>query len=188
MVRSRHILVPLLLAGAALPVACGSKGLPPEAEGILPAEFAAWVPERDAFAPARLRVHPLTRITRDGKGAPVFVCHIVLRDALGQVARCLGVAQVELVGADAQGKPVGAALRVWQVDLRDPLENAAAFDDVVTRTYALHLGAPPEEAAKFADAVGSTDGPALAVRARFVYKDAEGVARQLEAVAPLREP
>lgn len=181
-------------------VGCGSSGGARPADRVLPADFVSWEPDRDAFIPARIRIHPLTRVTREARSDDdtddeVLICHIELRDRVDQVVKRLGIAQVELLEADAQGRPRNEAAepaRVWQVDLRDPAENAAAFDDVVTRTYALHLGALPRDLAGFADSPDTgrdaPDRPSYALRVRFLFKDSTGEARQLETVGPLLVP
>ncbi len=194
MPHTRSILV--LALGAAALAGCGGKGAG-RAGDVLPADFVTWNPDRESFQPARIRIHPLTRVTREaGKGtsdgAEVLICHIELRDRFDQVVKCLGLVQVELVAADTQGRPKSAGdepERVWQVDLRDPMHNAAAFDDIVTRTYALHLGALPPELARLADSPDagkdSPDRPSYALRVRFLFKDSAGEGRQLDTVAPL---
>jgi hypothetical protein len=197
MPHTRSILV--LALGAAALAGCGNKGAG-RAGDVLPADFVSWDPDRESFQPARIRIHPLTRITREaggaGKdGAEVLICHVELRDRFDQVVKCLGLVQVELVAADAQGRPrseSAAPERVWQVDLRDPSHNAAAFDDIVTRTYALHLGALPPALARLADTPDlgkdSPDRPLYALRVRFLFKDTAGESRQLDTMAPLFMP
>jgi hypothetical protein len=197
MPHTRSILV-LVLSAAAL-AGCGGQGAT-RASGVLPADFVTWNPDRESFEPARIRVHPLTRITREAgtgtsEGAEVLICHVELRDRFDQVVKCLGLAQVELVAADAQGSPRSSSAapeRVWQIDLRAPAQNAAAFDDIVTRTYALHLGALPTDLARLADSPDAgkdaPDRPSYALRVRFLFKDSAGESRQLDAVAPLFSP
>lgn len=183
------------MVACALPAACGSdrSGSRP-ATGLLPSEFTSWTPDRDAFEPAHLRIHPLTRVTRSADGSAVLMCHLELRDSFGQVVKTLGMVQVELFVADAQGKikdPGAPPERVWPVDLRDPESNAAAYDDVVTRTYMLRLTALPPALADLAD-TGTTPGAkeraSFALRARWLYKDAKGDGRQIETEAPIASP
>jgi hypothetical protein len=172
-----------------VPGACGGMEGGHRDDGV-PADFAAWAPTAGAFDPVRLRVHPLTRITRDTDGTAVLACHVELRDASNQVVKALGVAAVELYVEDAKGHADATGQR-WEVDLREPKENAAAFDDVVTRTYVLRLGALPPAAARLADAVGSDEEAApFGVAVRFAYKvggRADDV-RVLEARGTLSEP
>jgi hypothetical protein len=179
--------LPAFLAALAVLPACGSGGAG-RADGNAPAELVEWSPDRSAFEPAQLRVHPLTRVTRDPDGAAVLACHIELRDATHQVVKCLGVARVRVRTGQAATPGDGAA-RAWELDLRDPLENAQAFDDVVTRTYALRLGSLPEELAKLADAHGSgASEAAYAVDVVFLFKDAPGDVRELHASGDLTGP
>jgi hypothetical protein len=156
---------------------------------MLPSDFVSWTPDHGAFQPVHMRVHPLTRVTRETSGDEVLLCHLELRDRYDQVVKCLGLVQVELFPADSQGKPKDETAepeRLWQVDLRDPKKNADAFDDVVTHTYALHLGSLPPALAKLADSSKDAgSGPLYALRVRFLFKDAAGQPRQLETIAGL---
>jgi hypothetical protein len=153
--------------------ACAPEG--PARAGDAPPELAAWTPDAAAFLPVRLRVHPLTRLTKDVAGTPVLALHLELRDGANQVVKCLGVVRAEVVKPEA-----GAPVQRWEVDLRDPRPNADAFDDVVTRTYALRLGSLPEELVRLADAPANAESAGLRVRARFLFKDAAGEVRQVE--------
>lgn len=176
-----------LLAALVVSPGCGSDGAG-RAGGDAPPELVEWSPDRAAFEPARLRVHPLTRVTRDPDGAAVLACHIELRDATHQVVKCLGVARVRLRTGQAPTPGDGAA-RAWEIDLRDPAANAEAFDDVVTRTYALRLGSLPEQLARLADAPGgAANEAAFAVEVVFLFKDAQGDVRELHASGDLTGP
>ncbi len=101
-----------------------------------------------AFAPAQLRVHPLTRWTRDSDGRDVIRAHVELLDAWGHPVKELGAFRVDLRrvrpgvggGEGAAGEP---ELR-WEVDLRDPEQNAGVYFDGVTQTYELTLGVDAE--------------------------------------------
>lgn len=146
-----------------------------------PPELVLWTPDPGAFEPARMRIHPLSRITRGADGEAELVCHLELRDSSNQVVKCLGVASVELPGAD---EPTPR----WEVDLRDVNANADAFDDVVTRTYTLRLGGLPEELERLADAAPAAGAAPVRVRAWFLFKDAAGDVRELEAVRELSGP
>lgn len=176
--RSNLLALPL---GALALGACARSGPAPAPDA--PADMTAWLPDRAAFEPARLRVHPLSRITKDGAGTPVLALHLELRDASNQVVKSLGIVRVQ-VQAGASDAP----LREWEVDLRDPARNADLFDDVVTRTYALRLGNLPPELARLADAPAPADAGALRVTARFLFKDTSGDVRQLEAERSLTGP
>lgn len=143
------------------------------------------------FVPDRLRISPLTRITRDESGAPIIALHFELRDSFGHVIKCLGIAQVDLFRGDPESDPslgLQQPLQSWQVDLRDPAENAAAFDDVVTHAYVLHLASLPPQIARLADAPvpsGDDAPPPHALRVRFLFKTTEGNSMQVDAMASL---
>src|SRR5205809_166521 len=82
------------------------------------------------LAPERLRIHPLTRVTTeatpDGPQQQI-VCHLELKDRFGHSVKALGRLRVELyrpATADA-GSPVSETQElIWDIDLRDPVENA----------------------------------------------------------------
>lgn len=191
----RGVLVAGALLGPLVIGGCGGGGRGTDAHraaDLLPAEFTQWEPPADPFLPTRMRIHPLTRITHDAGGAPVLMCHVELRDADNQVARRLGIVQVELFRADARGRirdPDAAPERAWPIDLRSPAQNAGAFDDVVTRTYALLLSSLPAGVAAHADGAVPAEGDdpegRYALRVRFLFKDATGRPLELLADAPL---
>lgn len=82
------------------------------------------------FAPAAIRVHPLTQISRDGAGSPVIVLHIELLDAWRDGVKGVGLLRVDVSG---EGES-----RRWDVNLYDMSINAPAYDPA-TRTYRLQL-------------------------------------------------
>jgi len=132
-------MIAVILASASVVGGCGAPqpGAPPTS----PPEGTE---SSGAFAPVRLRVHPLTRWTRDAERDVVIRAHVELLDAWEHPVKELGVFRVELrrvretVGSSESvaGEP---ELR-WEVDLRDPQQNAGVFYDGVTQTYELTLG------------------------------------------------
>ena len=95
------------------------------------------------FAPASLRIHPLTRVDRDNAGAAWIYCHLELRDAWGDTCKGVGALQLQLyrpVGGRASG--LGTQELAWDIDLSD-LDKNASFFDPATRTYRFPLQNAP---------------------------------------------
>ena len=65
------------------------------------------------FAHASMRIHPLTRVDHDAKGAVWIICHIELKDAWGDTCKGTGKLQVQLYGPRA-GTTEGSAFRIWR--------------------------------------------------------------------------
>lgn len=128
------------------------------------------------FAPERLDVHPLTRITLERDGRPLIVCHIEFRDAWGDTTKATGALQVQLyrpVGGLVGG--TGTQELTWDVDLSD-LSMQRLFDPA-TRTYRLELEGAPEWVL---GAEGDRrDEPRARLRAVLRTRDAAGAAREL---------
>lgn len=111
------------------------------------------------FAPVSLRVHPLTHVQLEGDAKPSIICHVEVRDAWGDSAKCLGTLSIRLFGppaaAAAAGSAEGAAtagdreINRWDVNLNDLETNAAMFDPA-TRTYRIQLIGGPVWLAGFA--------------------------------------
>lgn len=94
------------------------------------------------FAPASLRVHPLTHLARDDQGRAMIVCHIEFADRWGDTTKGIGQLAVRLyrpLGASGKSARQEAA---WDIDLTDLQYNATLYDPV-TRTYRVQLGGLP---------------------------------------------
>ena len=91
------------------------------------------------FAPASMRVYPLTQIERTGEGEARLVLHLELRDAWGDTVKGIGNLQVQLLRAGGAGRDE----RMWEVDMWDPASNALYYDSA-TRTYRVQLRDLPE--------------------------------------------
>lgn len=90
-----------------------------------------------AFAPADMRVHPLTHMTRDRDGELMLVCHIELRDTWGDSVKGVGELELQLYGPGAEeGEVVHDAS--WSVSLYDLQRNMDLYDRA-TRTYRIQL-------------------------------------------------
>lgn len=128
------------------------------------------------FAPARLHIHPLTRIVPDPAGGPASIeAHIELVDRAGDEVKGVGRLLLELYRESGPVRGVGeqAQLLRWTVDLSDPERNASAYDRV-TRTYRVLLTQVPASA---------LDPERLLLRALLITPDD----RQLAAVYRLGE-
>ncbi len=109
-----------------------------------------------------MSVSPLTRIGVDTSGDPTIFLHLEFRDAMQRVVKAYGKVRVELYQS-ADGTPVEATtpqtlVRTWDDDFTDPVRNALAFDEMITRTYKINLGGPPEALVKWARKDGSGAG------------------------------
>lgn len=93
------------------------------------------------FAPARLRLHPLSHLERDEAGLPKrLVCHAEFQDRWFDSVKACGVMEVQLYrGSTTPGMDEQVAK--WTVDLTDLEANARWFDPV-TRTYRVQLDLP----------------------------------------------
>jgi hypothetical protein len=126
-----------------------------------------------ALAPARIRIHPLTRLERDAKGQLRLVCYLELGDQWGHPCKWLGFARVELYRpSDAMLDTGGGAAaggerqeNIWNVDLADPEKNAITYD-WVTHTYRLELVGLPGWVEQLSR--GESREPWATVRAYFL--------------------
>ncbi len=93
------------------------------------------------FAPARLRLHPLSHLERDEAGRPTrLVCHAEFQDRWFDSVKACGVMEVQLYRGSATPGMDEQVAR-WSVDLTDLEANARWFDPV-TRTYRVQLDLP----------------------------------------------
>ncbi|MGQ0628745.1 MAG: hypothetical protein ACT4PL_11680 [Phycisphaerales bacterium] len=143
--------------------------------------------------PARIRIHPLSRLERDDRGILRLTSHLELADAAGHSTKWLGRVRIELYRPAAAGAETGDSpalsggetqAKFWEVDLTDPAQNALVYDDLVTRTYILPLVDLPEWVAKLQQ--GASREPWLTLRAYFITWDAGGRERILETSARIR--
>ncbi len=99
----------------------------------------------EAFAPASLRVHPLSHVEVGSRAAgPIIVLHIELKDRYGDTVKGLGRLQVLLYRqGEGEGPSEGGVQDLkWDVaQMSEPDANARLFDPA-TRTYRLQLDAP----------------------------------------------
>jgi hypothetical protein len=115
------------------------------------------------FAPASMRIHPLTRVVAapDGSGGRIEL-FLELLDRWNDPTKALGNLVVELYASDARAGD-RVQLQRWTVPLRDPDENAQAYDRV-TRSYHITLADVPAEA---------TEGRRPIINVRFASASGE---------------
>lgn len=83
------------------------------------------------FAPAEMRIHPLTHPETVGDRERI-VLHMEVRDGWGDTIKGVGAVTVRLRRAGVSA--VGQDEIKWDIDLRDLTKNVSYFDSV-TRTY-----------------------------------------------------
>lgn len=89
---------------------------------------------RTPFAPARMRVHPLTALSRDDQGERIIILYVELLDEWDDGVKGVGILRAEVTDGDQT--------RQWNVDLFDMAINGPAYDPH-TRTYRFVLGQLP---------------------------------------------
>lgn len=123
------VITPLLLVGC----------LRPQASGPEPAASLYRDGPVGPFAPAYLRVHPLTHLDRNIDNTVSLLVHVQLRDRWSDLCKGVGTIQFQLHEPTGLG---GAGLEVWtqtwEVDLND-LDKNAVFYDPATQTYRFSL-------------------------------------------------
>lgn len=132
-----------------------------------PAAPGAW-----PFAPAALRLHPLTHVERTQAGEAVIMCHIELLDFWGDTTKGVGELHIELLRPVPGGNPVVEL--TWDIDLRDPNDNVTLYDQS-TRTYRIQLADLPEWSRQAADAASTR----FILRATLTGPNPEGLIEEL---------
>ena len=128
-----------------------------------------------AFAPSRVRIHPLTHVDASGSRG-MLVLHYELRDRFGDSVKALGELKVELYkpGPGVMGS-MESREASWTVDQTlQPEGNSERFDRT-TRTYRVQLFAPAwvrDWAAN--DAATRADIPWIKVRVLYTTLDSDG--------------
>lgn len=127
------VLTPCVLAFAG---GCVSPRTPAEPSGGR-GGAGAW-----AFAPASLRLHPLTRVLNPPRGLPVIELYAELTDRWGDTVKSTGRLRVELVRVGEGLDGATESVVRWEIDLSQLDENARLFDPA-TRTYRVRLEQAP---------------------------------------------
>lgn len=128
------------------------------------------------FAPASMRVHPLTHVEKVAGGKAEVWLHVELRDRWGDGVKGVGRMAIRLFGPkDGMSGPEAEVLR-WDVDLNDLERNVELFDPA-TRTYRVQLGGGPAWLTEFANRGGGgvVGGPSRAMlQVTLEVRDGEG--------------
>lgn len=151
-----------MVALAACVSGCAARPAPP-----LRGPGGPGTPTPYPFAPARLEVHPLTRLTRDASDHALLLCHVEFRDAWGDTCKSIGALGL-LLYRGLPGEAVGVQELRWDVDLNN-LERNFEFFDPATRTYRLPLRDVPDWATG-----GSSSGSRVRLKAVLNTIDARG--------------
>ncbi len=179
--RPRHRAATAAAAALAV-VTATSCGIQPKGAGVraaaadslaaAPVGSDAW-----AFAPARVRLHPLSRLARGTRPNQRTVeAHVELLDRWGHGTKGLGTFVFELHRDALEGDGASRGqeqINLWILDLSDPEANARAFDRV-TRTYRATLTGVADSASR-----------AIGLTLRVTFRTPEG--RQLTASIRLEE-
>jgi hypothetical protein len=123
------------------------------------------------FAPASMRVFPLTQFEVEEDGRARIVLHLEMRDRWGDTVKATGKLRVRLYRASGSGfGPADERQElVWDVDLQDLGLNAALFDPS-TRTYRVVLGQLPAWATEMVQAGGRS----VTLVAVLITRDPDG--------------
>lgn len=133
-----------------------------------------------AFAPNRVRIHPLTHVDASGSRG-VLILHYELRDRFGDSVKALGELKVELYkpGPGVMGS-METREASWTVAQTLVAEGNSERFDRTTRTYRVQLFAPAwvrDWAA--ANPAARADTPWIKVRVLYTAIDADGQAKTL---------
>jgi len=91
---------------------------------------------RETFPPVRLKVHPLSRISREGASGDLRIeAHVELIDEWEHLSKGLGEFRFEIETLDhSPVRLLDGSQLVWRIKAFDPASASAPFDPI-TRTY-----------------------------------------------------
>lgn len=139
-------------------VICGCARTPGELPEALDPELVG------VFAPAGMRISPLTRLETGTSGKPELAVYFELADRWGHTVKSPGIAQVQLYRLGGVSSGLATLADRWEADLRDGARNSALFD--ATGMYRLPLAELPEWLSERA----AGRGEAVRVRVRLFYR------------------
>ena len=123
------------------------------------------------FAPASVRIHPLTHLDQTDDGEVLLVCHIELLDPWGESVRGVGNMKVSLFGP---ARPVSTEDAVWLFDLNDLKTNNTLYDPA-TRTYRLQLIELPAWVIEMGAATGRSGSGSIVAELTMVGTDGQTI-------------
>lgn len=131
------IVITAALLASCHPTGVGSKA--PSTGGVIGSD-SAW-----PFWPTHMRIHPLTRLTRDADDHIVLEAHIEFTDRDNSTSKAVGT--LTLVLRDAPGRPddeSAPAGSPFNQNLNDLALNRRQYDEVM-RTYLFRLQIEPDQ-------------------------------------------
>ena len=150
----------VLLAGCCALGGCQSAGQR-ESERAYVAETRDGLPPAGAFAPTRMRIHPLSHVDAPRDVGPRIVLHLEFEDRFGHGVKAAGDLQITLLEPGRRGPE--AVSRLWEAPFASLASNAGLFDPT-TRTYRIELGGLPDWAQSYARNESEADGLELSVQ------------------------
>jgi hypothetical protein len=139
-------------------------------------------PTLNAFAPAAVRLYPLTHAQPTGPGGrPVLVVHVEVKDGWGDSIKAPGELVVRVAPLSGWGAAREGETREpsrWRVDMIDAELNSAWFDPA-TRTYQVRLSNLPtwmEEGIRQGAGKDGNDR-SLRITAEFTALNAQGLVK-----------
>ena len=118
------------------------------------------------FAPASLRISPLTRLETGTNGKPELAVYVELADRWGHTTKAPGIVQVQMyrIGGVSQG--LATLVDRWEADLTNPDQNSKLFD--VTGMYRVPLAELPSWLVERAGGNGNAERVRLRVFLRTI--------------------
>ena len=118
------------------------------------------------FAPASLRISPLTRLEVGTDGKPELAVYFELADRWGHATKAPGVVQIQLYRLGGVSQGLATLVGRWEADMVNPSQNSELFD--VTGMYRVPLAELPGWLAQRADGEGKSNRVRLRVFLRTI--------------------
>lgn len=159
--RVRRLDILVLLAGCVALGGCQSAGGRASERAYVAEASRAGLPLAGAFAPTRMRIHPLSHADAPRDIGPRIVLHLEFEDRFGHFVKAAGDLKITLLEPGRRGPE--AVSRLWEAPFADLDRNAGLFDPT-TRTYRIELGGLPSWAESYARGESEADGLELSVQ------------------------
>ncbi len=144
------------------------------------------LPMGGAFAPARMRIHPLSHVDAPAGVGPRVVLHVDFEDRFGHPVKAAGAMQIKLLEPERRANGASElddVSRRWEPAFTDLAANSQLYDPT-TRTYRIELGGLPEWAQAYAR--GQDDRAGIELVVEYEGLDAAGDAFVLTSRADVR--